>query len=633
MEQTNFRQKIENEYHSSKSSMPRTQYDTESFELPSSYNLDYLRIKFLSIVRQNEFTIFGVCCKFTADIWDFSQLWELQKKKVEYRFKFWVSDENDFNVIILKLFMFERISKYKISGGNNHSCLVAINELFEFMADINLCRLEDLNEYYLQRYFSMRISSYTTVIKKKYFILDFLKFYNRLTGASLDSKVTFYLRLRNQDKINAQIEANKTTLLPKEFYNKFVTILERKILEGKQDKYILGKYALILIASQTGLRLSGLRLLNVDCLIPVEKNGYRIYKIGLPLTKKRPGSIEQTRYMKANSKIVFAVNYLIDCFSEERLVSNSKALCIGKRSKNGLTSITALSTTIEEFCLNNFNELELLNRKDSSCFEKNIMLKNLRNTKRLLKKYDLKPNDQFSFPTSTQFRVFFPTELYERGLSTFEISYLMGHDTLGFADHYIRPKELLDQDMMFGSEKIIGIIENDLNIIGNSGALYTRKLKEFFHNNTKANVIEISEEFQSKYPIRAKNGGFCIKPVGRDCIYDQNANEFLCSFRICPNHHHLFYEIGRTYQRCQELFIVLESDRKNGFRIEAQKQLHILQAIVVEELLPEYSELCKEIAKRGIEVLDKKYPDICNIVHNLEEVERTIKKWKEYKLI
>lgn len=632
MEQTEFVKQIES---TSKKYISKldNQVSVENLVLPSTLSVDYLRTKYLNIIRQDKISVFGIEFNFSDSLWDFSSLWLVHKRKTNYMFKFSDTGDSYLNLVILKLYMLERINKHQITGGNNGTALAAIKEFLVFITERNIRKIENTTLYYLQEFYSQMGVTYTTEVKKKYYILTFLKFYSKLLDVEINTDVINFLKARNQNKINAYIEANKTLLLPKDFYNKFVIELEKEIRAGLRNRYVLGKYALLLIASQTGTRLSGLRSLSVDCLKVEELGEYRAYKISIPLTKKSPGYSELTRLIDANEKTVFAVDYLVKTFNIERQVKNTRALYVGKKHKEHLVSISALSSTIYDFCKNHIIELDLVNRADSARFERNVRVKDFKNSIELMEKYSLNPNDIISIPISTQFRVFVATELHERGLSSFEISYYLGHDTLAFAAHYIRPKEVNVQDMTIGSKKIIDIIDNDLRILGPNGDLYTKKLKEFFNKNKQANVLEISEVFQSSYPIRAKNGGFCIKPSGRDCIYDQNSNEFLCSFRICPNHHHLFNEISVTYQKCIEMYTIVESNMVKGYKQESQKQLSILQAIIREELEPELVELKIEISKKGTEFLVERYPEITDIIMKIQTVERNIDSWKKLKLI
>ena len=604
----------------------------EELVLPSVLSVDYLRAKYLNLIRQDKISILGVEFNFSDSIWDFSSLWLVHKKKNIYTFKFTDSGDVYFNLVILKLYMLERINKHQVIGGNNSPVLTSLKEFLVFINERNIYKIEDITLYHLQQFYSLMNITYATKVKKKYHIYMFLKFYAKLLEAKIGPDVLNFLKARNQNKINALIEANKTPLLPKDFYSKFVIAIEDSIRKGLKNKYVLGKQALLLIASQTGTRLSGLRSLNVDCLKIDLIEGYQTCKIGIPQTKKRPGHREKVRFIAANEKTIFAVNFLVKIFSNDRQVNNTKALYVGKMYKEYLVSISSLTSTLYDFCEDNVIELDLVNRTDSDRFEKNIKVRDLKNSAKLIKKYGLDLDDIISMPTSTQFRVFVATELNERGLTTFEISYYLGHDTLAFAAHYIRPKDAHSQDLTIGSKKIIDIIDNDLRILGPNGDLYTMKLKEFFNKSKQANVLELSEDFQSLYPIRAKNGGFCIKPAGRDCVYDQNSNEFLCSFRICPNHHHLFNEIHYTYQKCVEMVIIIESNKRNGYKQEYQKQVSILRAIVREELVPELLELKTQINIKGKRVLIEKYPEISPIVMNMQDVERNIELWKKYNL-
>lgn len=133
----------------------------------------------------------------------------------------------------------------------------------------------------------------------------------------------------------------------------------------------------------------------------------------------------------------------------------------------------------------------------------------------------------------------------------------------------------------------------------------------------------------NEMPIRAKEGGFCIKSnPRRQCRHDANTDEFLCAYGCCPNHCHFYFAASITYQKCLNIKKCVDYNLEQEYINQAQKELYKLEAIITQELLPEMIELENEINKKTGDKVKELHPDLTYLVDNLEKVKEEINVWK-----
>lgn len=394
------------------------------------------------------------------------------------------------------------------------------------------------------------------------------------------------------------------------------------------------------------MRRSELCLLTKDCL---QESTYKDIHIGiLNYRSTKNGGTKDNIYTEgttnASEKVIEMIHYLDELFTPFRkddceflvfVLDSNKEKSKNKRrlDKTNMIVSSSLDTFNKKFCIKYRNKLNTLNRKDKENFGINItstiMLKSFNE---MYINYGLKEDDVISVPSIKQFRVYFASDLSERGVDHRTISYLLNHKTEDMWGYYVRPKHKVQEDIDFSKEVVKEIIQDNTKILGPKG----EAIKEKIDGLIKENNFNVVEDFDAiidlvcnEMPIRAKEGGFCIKSnPRRQCRHDAATDEFLCAYGCCPNHCHFYFAASITYQKCLNIKKCVDYNLEQEYINQAQKELYKLEAIINQELSPEMIELENEINKKTSDKIKELHPDLTYLVDNLEKVKEEINLWK-----
>ncbi|MCI7766617.1 MAG: hypothetical protein MSJ26_01355, partial [Oscillospiraceae bacterium] len=122
-------------------------------------------------------------------------------------------------------------------------------------------------------------------------------------------------------KIQADIEQNKTKLLPSSFYNKYTNLLYNAVFDENEIKYNRGYYGLLYIGTQTGLRASEIAILRVQDLEIISFRDKSIGVLHYRSTKSGNGknNVYDEGKTNANNKVIAVYEMLASLFKEERI--------------------------------------------------------------------------------------------------------------------------------------------------------------------------------------------------------------------------------------------------------------------------------------------------------------------------
>ncbi len=208
----------------------------------------------------------------------------------------------------------------------------------------------------------------------------------------------------------------------------------------------------------------------------------------------------------------------------------------------------------------------------------------------------------------------------------------MGHLSYEMQGYYVRPKDQVQENESFSKKTLEDLLTGKLTLLGSNSKDLIERINDFIRSNNfqvDKNLDAIVNSLMKNIPIRQKLGGVCIKAsLLRECSIDAKTNKYYCAYSVCPNVFHFFYNIDISYRKASELSKSIEINAKNGFKKQVQKEANMLKTVINKQLDPELVELKKEISKRGIEELFMEYPDISNIIENLELVEQEVSEWK-----
>lgn len=132
----------------------------------------------------------------------------------------------------------------------------------------------------------------------------------------------------------------------------------------------------------------------------------------------------------------------------------------------------------------------------------------------------------------------------------------------------------------------------------------------------------------NEMPIRTKLGGCCIKPYSNaECNKNDNTDEYLCSYGLCENQCHFFYNCQYYYDKFHEMIDAYNHNMNEGFEKFAVKELYKIQQILKGKLIPELKELDRMISLNGINDVKKNYPQIEEIINNYDKIKGEIELW------
>ena len=235
-------------------------------------------------------------------------------------------------------------------------------------------------------------------------------------------------------------------------------------------------------------------------------------------------------------------------------------------------------------------------------------------------------------PDSRQFRVHLCTALYNRGIPLVYIQKYMGHLSEYMLGYYVRPKDTYQENIAYSEKIIREIAGEDITPIGPMGESLRANIKQFVANNgldVHKDVHAVIKALGEKLVIRGKTGGVCIKTSLMPCSKDARTNEILCAYGLCHNLFHFYYMADMSYLDFLTLQAAYQENISNGHSRAAQKELGKIRDLLCRRLVPELEELDKEIAAKGTNHVVSRDPFLRDIVANLDAIREEASKWMQ----
>lgn len=498
-------------------------------------NILNLQKCYLNLIESDEFLIYDVKIKFSEDSWDFSSHFIEGTRISRYRYNFDNTKKNyifNYYKILLKLFTFYNLTEYGITNVS-HSRFEALFTFFSYLTIHKIKAIEDVTISMIKNYFNEKEILYATEIKQRRLIKSFFEFYSLIADDIYTNEISEYFSEINTDLIKATIIQNKTPLLPTKFYNDFKDLVLEIAYDQSMDKETRALSSLVYIGTQTGLRESDLTVLKADCIEELNYNGNKAGKLHYRITKKK----RKNAQTNASEQVIFLVNMLKDLYYEERKSINSDLLCFPLNrltSKNENSRLnkyrtafvgTELNRFVKIICTKYHDRLNTLNREDADIFTSKLSYISISTISEYIwNENNLKQNDIISAPGLAQFRVYVASEYRERGVDDRTIAYLLGHDSYEMWGYYVRPKHEIQEDIDFSKEIVTDIVKDNVKILGTKGDALEKKIDQIIIDgnlNVETDLNNIIEKVLGQVPIRAKEGGFCIKsnPRRECCLW------------------------------------------------------------------------------------------------------------------
>lgn len=577
----------------------------------------------------------GLDLYFSDNLWDFSSYTSLNVAKRDLKFNF-LSINEHFRPIAKKYIISKFIENtLKLSSMYRHFGL--LRTYFNFLLEHNVYDIQDVtNSIFNDFWESNNDLAYTTIRLYKGIIMSFYEFYEIYYQDLLSIEMRDKLHLGNARMYKAVQLANKTRNIDDVYFDKLIQAFLKVIDDRNEKKHFKAAACVLLLTSQTGLRISEVLELEINALETInisnsEETNYLSYK-----TWKRENgeNIYSTVIIFINSLAKKAYTTLDEIHRTRRETIGSKYLYMGNIRMHDFDYFPVDSSAFQRTQRLFYSHLDKhiptldISAEDAGALQTSIVYKTTKNHyKRLGRNVNT-----VTFPTTTQFRVHVCSELYAKGVPLEYIQKFMGHLSHEMQGYYVRPKNQLQENQEFSKRVLEDIITGNLKLLGGGANDLLTNIKCFIEKNNynvKKDFDTIIDSLEKKIPIRQKFGGVCIKGSQlRPCPIDSKTDKFYCAYGVCSNIFHFFYNIDISYRQAAELDKSIHYNIENGFTKQAKKEKNSLQTVVTVKLEPELKELENVLRKRNINDILIEYPNISHIIKNLDAVKLEVKLWK-----
>ena len=582
-----------------------------------SENKTSIQNEYLDLIRDDTFEIFNKLINFSDNIWDFSELKPDYIQRTTFKYSFINNDKSNLTNYYETLLKFFILNIFIQDGKiRSHSYIkLNINKKFlNYLIRNKIYTLNSCNEHIVSSYIAELRQNLKeeTVSSHMNAIMNLFSFYGQLTNKPIDNNIINILKKRRADIIKNDRKISLIKLLPSEFMHNLTSNLYENIMSFKNYSNINEclnnrKMTLLFLLTQTGVRPDEVFIIPYDCIIEEKYGELKAYMLRYNITKSNNGEGMRENKTIANQKVLNVIQHLKEYYK-------------GKYLGDNITN-NQLRSFFYNYCECNYKILKNITEEPNKQFMGPTKIINIDGKKMFI-----------NIPILKQFRVYFDSELRRRGYNDFSRAKLLGHKDEKMLDYYGRDVVTLEEDINFTTLLIKDFINNkDFKVLGSKGNIYTQRIKKFLQNKTingVADINELAKKLIDIMPIRTKLGGCCIKPYSNaDCNHDKITDELLCSYGLCENQCHFFYNCSYYYHQFKEMIDIYEYNNKNGFIKFANKELYKIQKLLKQKLIPELDELKRMIEINGESKIKKEYKDIELIIENEGKIRGEINLW------
>lgn len=589
-----------------------------------------------SIIRVNKLPFKNTDISFSDDLWDFSQYITLNVSKSDLKFNFEYLDD-EFS-IEAKKFVMVKLLENKIKLSSIMRNYDELQRYFKYLYGRNVFSIKDVTYDIMKSYIELRKEVSVLALR---FTRGSLKSFYQYYAANYEDILTAdqnaLLEFSDSKAYKAHKKNNRTPDIPSEYFDKLIQTTLKVIDDENEPLQIRATGCVILLMSQTGLRISEILALEVGSLDTItvlddQEANYINYK-----TWKREKGNNSFSYERIFINALAKKGYetLLDLHKKRREKIGINYLYAGNVFYHTAdyypVDANAFMKIQRNFYFHIDKYLPTIDVDETS--KANLHTANIENSmKKTLKRYN-RTGKTLTFPRSQQYRVRVCSDLYSKGVPLKYIKKFMGHLSSEMSGYYVRPKNQHQENMDFSKKTLEDIVTGKHNLLGSNSKDLTARIKKFIEEsnlNVEKDLEAILDSLMKKIPIRQKFGGVCIKgSLLRECSLDAKTNEFYCAYGVCQNIFHFFYNVDISYRKAQELSQSIEINTSNGFKKQVQKEKNMLNTIVNKQFIPEFNELKSEISKKGVEGILQEYPDLIYFIENLESVEKEAKAWQQ----
>ena len=575
---------------------------------------------------------------FSSDVWDFSSTRNVNIKKSDLKFQFGTICEqfrDELKKYVLFLLLDENMKIQVI-----HNNFLIVGRLFNYAFDMSYYNISQFDTSLLSGFmqkFENLSKAYQGICAKtiRSFLLYYSMHYEDIMTPEIETLLNYRKYLLNKE----EKERRKTPDIPQYYYDAFLKASIEIVDSDDVPLHIRAATCILLILSQTGLRISEILDLRCGSLCKViSYNGTELFYLNYRTWKRERGNnVFTVEKVFANVLVKKAYELLMGLYRNERLQFKSEYLYLGNLQRQASLNFPVSK---DRFGYTQKEVWAYMNKYFSTVNlpkEKQLNLSTCKVAAFTFLKSYCDYAETLTYPTTAQFRVHVCSELYARGCPLEYIQKFMGHLSNEMMGYYVRTNPHNSQeDIKYAQDIFKKIVSGDARLLGNNSDSLKSRIDTFIHENRykiEKDMDTIIVALTDKMPVRQKTGGVCIRSSSvRECSKDAMTNEFYCAYGVCGNIFHFFYMSDVSYRQASELWESINSNLKRGFKRQAYKESLMLHTLVNQKLIPELDELKTEIIKKGNAPLIEKYPDLEHIILNLNNIYTEAKTWKDYNI-
>lgn len=436
--------------------------------------------------------------------------------------------------------------------------------------------------------------------------------------------------------LNAQRESNKWDTIPDDYFNNLLSCLTNIMDNEKARIDDRGFSAMVIILSQTGLRNGEACDIPLNSLESVKiLNGTKTaYYMRYKTTKGVKGNGNFKEVYTIMTDLACRAYYTLEKIYEDRRKNiKSSLLFVPLKARTLPVTENTISRMLVNISLKHGKEIGCINVKEKypKLHHQNIEVLIKRNSvsNTYLKNY--KPTDTISTPRPHQFRVKLCTELINQGVSIYYVQRHMNHLKKEITYGYYRQEQDLAKEKELAESVMKMLVTGESQIMGDGKDTLMLRINDYIEKsnlNVATDLDVIISGLTKKMPIRAKNGGICIKsgPI-RECSKSDGTDDLYCAYGMCINLFHSFFMLDINYEKYTTLLKTIKYNQDKGFKKAVEKETNKLKYIVEKFLMPELEELDKETKLKGEITIKEKFPQVSFFIDNYQTIYKEVKAW------
>ncbi|MBJ8054422.1 tyrosine-type recombinase/integrase [Bacillus cereus] len=593
-------------------------------------------------IKPKTFVDFSVTpnINFADDLWTFDEFKRFSDEDWAYNYDFTQLDTT-----------YKNYAKYMILRElfNKHLRFTTVKKKFYCVRDL-IYYLSEHHMFYpnlidvpFLKGFLVDVLSERNLADKKQTIKMFLSEIElRVPGVNF-SDCYNYLNKHNRRKIKIERERGKHKFVSINIHNKIISLAIQDL--RNEDLPITQRAAacMIVLLTDTGMRIGEFRILEVDRLeeISVESEHEIFYYLNFKTYK----TVKEKEYKWTRSFItenaLLAYKTLTEIYRERR-----KSQYLFVNDKGTEVSKVLLRMRLVQFFYRHQSQLQLDKIVDHEVSQFAVTRK--RNFKLLRFVPDNEMDKDIFYVTFHQYRVVLATILHNKGYHLDFIRQHMNHLTEEMTQHYIRFKEIKKlevnavETLRKRSTKDGLKLNTDINEASDKHIREELRSEEYqeiydqinkFLKNNKLNIFTDIDEIVYKIsrtdnPIADMELGICAKSFNKLCERNQYISSINDAYYLGVQIHSLD-DLPFSIKRFQEKASIVAYNenlyKKNPkYRNEFERELKGIKKYIERKLNPELMLLKDEIGSEGVH---NKYPNLAEIIGNINDIEKEVQKW------